>query len=673
MSTDPSVAKVIAKQRRASVEGVNGFAAGFVDVRCHDESPINVGSLSAREDIHTIRRKAFDAMMKKAPKAPVVQDDIDHIMTYVKSKMSDDKLDVRIELSAIREELLNEIRSVRDLLNTSVATLKQAQIDGGRTSQEFTIQCATRLEYQMETSSAMLEQEMQESCLDLASRIQQVQEVEWTDREHLARQIDCLGAELSAALAVRWSTCSAMFRQQQSDFRADLDSLAADLRREAAEHLGVAREVAASDLADALRWQATCNSERDEQNAAAHAESKARVDALESQISRHSDLVKQLDTDTCIEMHTKMANIRSSIQEDIQRLEQHEIELDRTIEAVEGVSTRRVEWLLQGVREQVTREQGTCIAWFSPSFAACGVRDLRLELRYSGTTELVRDAAKESRVRHSLTSGECVLLLWANDPGLRLVCQLFVGESSAKVEHVFDDTLGACTSGPLGSLQSHFARMQENELFCVGVEILESTRTLTGIAASKKGAAATSESDLATTSKELSQSRLAKADGTIVIKRHALFQSLESVLKHEQLLTTHLQSVRTERAETTQRFVRQQAKIDAGAAAIAKQIEQLGAVVATKVDIESFERRWEQDICGEVKFEIRRQQDRLGIALQKEDQLITMTEAMQSNLRTALALKGRGPAKLPGITTPRDASKQRPRRMGTANTELQTA
>ncbi|CAL1145539.1 unnamed protein product [Cladocopium goreaui] len=108
-------------------------------------------------------------------------------------------------------------------------------------------------------------------------------------------------------------------------------------------------------------------------------------------------------------------------------------------------------------------------AWVSPIFEAAGAHDLQMELRFLRPTEVQADQDQDSMA----TRGDCVLAL-KGDPGLFVVCRLYVGTAFAQVEHTFGDDGQAVCTKPVC-----FIRDQINEKdgsLVVGFEVLEAIR-----------------------------------------------------------------------------------------------------------------------------------------------------------------------------------------------------
>lgn len=149
--------------------------------------------------------------------------------------------------------------------------------------------------------------------------------------------------------------------------------------------------------------------------------------------------------------------------------------LSNVIKEVENIPTRRVDWHIKDASVQLAKLAqksdlvSTPPAWVSPIFEAAGAHDLQMELRFLRPTEVQADQDQDSMA----TRGDCVLAL-KGDPGLFVVCRLYVGTAFAQVEHTFGDDGQAVCTKPVC-----FIRDQINEKdgsLVVGFEVLEAIR-----------------------------------------------------------------------------------------------------------------------------------------------------------------------------------------------------
>ncbi|CAE7844344.1 unnamed protein product, partial [Symbiodinium necroappetens] len=92
-------------------------------------------------------------------------------------------------------------------------------------------------------------------------------------------------------------------------------------------------------------------------------------------------------------------------------------------------------------------------AWVSPKFEAAGAHSLQMELRFLRPSDVQADQDQDSMAAR----GDCALAL-RGDPGLFLVCRLFVGSAFGQIEHTFQDETTAVCSKPIC-----FIRDQINE------------------------------------------------------------------------------------------------------------------------------------------------------------------------------------------------------------------
>jgi len=106
------------------------------------------------------------------------------------------------------------------------------------------------------------------------------------------------------------------------------------------------------------------------------------------------------------------------------------------------------------------------------------------------------------------------------------------------------------------------------------------------------------------------------------------------------------------REEVARTVAHLQDQLDACRAQAVRYHDAASAELATKVETDTFERRWDQVITKEIRPNIRSQREQLNAALEKKDQLIALAERMQADLGCALALRGRGPPRLGPLVPP---------------------
>lgn len=634
------------ESRRAGVAGVNGFAAGFQD----DLDRVNEHA-QAREDIHTLRRKSFNALLEKTPRPPLTHEDLDNVVSYFHTKLSEDKNELKIIMSEILNKLNEEVQRFHALMFRHHEEAQEAREYDAEEARNFTSMCAARLEQELEMVRISAEENLREGLSVSAMKIQAVQEVEWADREHLARRIDALAAQVSASAAVRWTTTSALLQQQRDSLCAEIQATAIGLRADLERQLKVTRTAAAEDLGRAVEQQAAQNDEQNARVEGVHVGLLGRIEELDAQLAEHTRLIDRGNARIIDDLDVKLEELRADTVKGFSHADERAHGLCRAVMSLENLPTRRVEWLMHGISTQLAERPGSRMSWFSPKFDAAGVRGLQLELRFLGSSRAAFAAVPRAgtvdfsgRKAISKTDSDqhdCVLLLYAKEPGLRLLCRLFAGSASTQIQHTFDGN-EACSSGRLCSLQGQL-KPSRGDTLCIGVEVLEMVRVVEDARLPSLGR----ETDAEPENPERTP------EGVISAHRYLLNRTLEDVQKEEQRLTTHMQNTREHKGEVAQQFQRHLAKIESNVSHCATQHERIDATLATKLDIETFESRWDQVISGEVKTEISRQQERLCVALDKEDQLIALTEAMQTNLKTALALKGRGPPRLPTVTSRR--------------------
>eukprot|EP00927_Polykrikos_kofoidii_P017773 TRINITY_DN18127_c0_g1_i2.p1 TRINITY_DN18127_c0_g1~~TRINITY_DN18127_c0_g1_i2.p1 ORF type:complete len:652 (-),score=149.21 TRINITY_DN18127_c0_g1_i2:50-2005(-) len=639
------------EKRRAGVAGVNGISAGF-----QDDTDRVIEESQAREDIHTLRRKSFQALLHKTARPPPTHDDLDSVVKYFLNKTSEDKSELKIIMSEIVTKLDGEVERLEGLLSQHERDTQDAMNRDAEEARRFTTICASRLEEELDMARITAEEDLKAGLSEAAMEIQAVREAEWADREHIARRVDALAAEVSASTAVKWATTTALVRQQREALLAEIERAMAVVKTDLEQQLHTVQNIAAEKLGDAIVDQANLRAEQDARNERARAAITEQLQGLQAHLGEHSKLIDRGNDRVIAGLEVKLEALRAQTEEGFRVAEDRTQGLCRAVVAVENVPTRCVEWSMHEISACLADCSCNGMSWFSPKFDAAGLRDLQLELKFLGSANRPGVLASNGiappatdpghktsplNSRRSSLENDCVISLHSNEPGLRLLCRLFVGSASAIIQHSFDGAQ-ACESGRLCSLQGQLKASQEDVLRA-GVEVLEVVRSLDDAQRSPLERGMEPEND----------SPERTPEGVLSTQRYLLNRTLEEVQKEEQRLTAHVQNTREYKAEVAQTFQRHSAKVEANASACATQHSRIDATLATKLDIEAFEKRWEKVISGEVKVEIGKQQEQLCVALDKEDQLIALTEAMQKNLKTALALKGRGPPRLPLVMSRR--------------------
>eukprot|EP00913_Durusdinium_trenchii_P014827 g13904.t1 len=146
---------------------------------------------------------------------------------------------------------------------------------------------------------------------------------------------------------------------------------------------------------------------------------------------------------TSMEFSDRESRLRSDHGTRLDELDVRTNYLTNIIAEVENIPTRRVDWHIKDSKITKPDDAAARLAelalrtrapdapqseppsWTSPIFEAAGAHELQLELQISHTP-----STKAPR-------GDCVLSLKA-DPGLFLVCRLYVGAAFAQVEHTFN-------------------------------------------------------------------------------------------------------------------------------------------------------------------------------------------------------------------------------------------
>jgi hypothetical protein len=151
--------------------------------------------------------------------------------------------------------------------------------------------------------------------------------------------------------------------------------------------------------------------------------------------------------------------------------------LEHAVAGIENIPTRRIDWVIKdaaaqlaSIASQKDRSKSPC--WLSSPFEAAGAHNFRFELRFLSPAEIQANQEQDSLGNR----GDCVLTLKA-DPGLFLVCRLYVGSAFGQLEHTFEEDL----SKPCSTKAICYIRDQINPKdgsVTVSLEILEAIRTV---------------------------------------------------------------------------------------------------------------------------------------------------------------------------------------------------
>jgi len=160
----------------------------------------------------------------------------------------------------------------------------------------------------------------------------------------------------------------------------------------------------------------------------------------------------------------------------LERLDLKADELDRLVSQVENLPTRRIDWRIQDANRQLAtmalqNDMRTSPPnWVSPFFEAAGCDKLQMELRFLRPSEIQANQEEDSVA----IRGDCVLELKA-DPGLFLVCRLYIGTAFVQLEHSFADGQPFCTK-PVCYIRD---QIDPNDgSLVLGLEILEAVRSV---------------------------------------------------------------------------------------------------------------------------------------------------------------------------------------------------
>jgi len=159
--------------------------------------------------------------------------------------------------------------------------------------------------------------------------------------------------------------------------------------------------------------------------------------------------------------------------------------LDNIIAEVENIPTRRVDWVIKDAAQQLAKlavrndlvSSPPC--WTSPRFEAAGAHSLQMELRFLRPADVQADQDQDSMAQR----GDCVLALRA-DPGLFLVCRLFIGSAFGQLEHTFQDSTTAVCTKPICFIRDQIS--EKDGSLVISFEVLEAIRSVSRYAPAKQ-------------------------------------------------------------------------------------------------------------------------------------------------------------------------------------------
>lgn len=199
--------------------------------------------------------------------------------------------------------------------------------------------------------------------------------------------------------------------------------------------------------------------------------------SLSSQVDTNRQSIEIMLDTTKQKFNSEMAALISENRTRLGVLDSRAENLEHAVAGTENIPTRRVDWVIKdaaaqlaGIASQKDRSKSPC--WLSPSFEAAGAHHFQFELRFLSPAEIQANQEQDSLDNR----GDCVLTLKA-DPGLFLVCRLYVGSAFGQLEHTFDED----QSKPCSTKAICYIRDQINPKdgsVAVSLEILEAIRTV---------------------------------------------------------------------------------------------------------------------------------------------------------------------------------------------------
>jgi len=519
------------------------------------------------------------------------------------------KEELRAYSIQLRLDFEEETRNLREVL-------RQHEEEASDTRQKDLADIRAKIEAvhaHSEQRANMAMQSLGELNLCFSTMLQATQAQEMADREFLNKRIDVACAEAAASLAVKWNSSAILLREQGDRFDAEIKNVRCTIDQLSQEQRASVDAAVRMSLENHTGHVASF-----QEHLGAFKEHLAFTKRLEDDLAQHaSDANKRAaEMSDALALHsTSLGELRKWSNDELRRIDDHVGRLSIDVAEVHSFMTRRIDWVIPGAASSLVAPPGAprrC-QWRSPPFNAAGLRGLQFEF------SITQDGNEDL----------CELVLRGQHPGFYLYGVLNIigaaGSSavSATAQHTFI----------VGALDCNVVKLKMHELMAlvnanagelhVTFEIIEATRFV--------------------------EAATAGGDGELTRQRYVHFQTLANMLANEERINKTLASC-AKTVQTGDQLSNHKKRIDLNAAEIAKARSELGALPGL---IEEFNQRWE-DFRAEVKTFKIRQEERLLEAIQKESKLLTLAEAMQRDLTTSLALKGRSGAQM-GPPVPKTA------------------
>lgn len=393
-------------------------------------------------------------------------------------------LSMHTDLNATRDELQRYIslsdKQLSERLQDAVTKLAvfQQNLEANDRSIVDMHQKTTANADRLHEMAVKTARDVEQSLSDKMKAMQEKMELDMQrQREHLQELSDTMGLtrrQLTAHVAVLRNECRVLMHTNndltmqalKSSEQETRDYVLGELTRRA-EELSNSQEE--SNLTFSTRMSEAESFAADLQES---------VSNLTDQVSRNHAALEDLVGHTSMEFSDRESRLRSDHGTRLDELDVRTNYLTNIIAEVENIPTRRVDWHIKDAAARLAElalrtrapdaPQSEPPSWTSPIFEAAGAHELQLELQFLRPSEVQREQDQDSLAPR----GDCVLSLKA-DPGLFLVCRLYVGAAFAQVEHTFNAQGEPVCTKPICFIRD---QIDKEGALVVGFEVLEAIR-----------------------------------------------------------------------------------------------------------------------------------------------------------------------------------------------------
>lgn len=200
------------------------------------------------------------------------------------------------------------------------------------------------------------------------------------------------------------------------------------------------------------------------------------LESLTHEVENNRQNIENMLSTTKQKFNAELEALVSENRSRLGLLDNRAAHLEHAVAGIENIPTRRIDWVIKDAAAQLAgmasqKHRSTSPHWLSPVFEAAGAHNFQFELRFLSPAEIQANHEQDSLDNQ----GDCVLTLKA-DPGLFLVCRLYVGTAFGQLEHTFEEQQKPCSTKALCYIRDQIN--PKDGTVCVSLEILEAIRTV---------------------------------------------------------------------------------------------------------------------------------------------------------------------------------------------------